>query len=296
MPFPKISIVTPSFNSKGLIADTINSVLGQNYPNLEYIIIDGGSNDGTAQIIEQHANQLSYWHSKKDNGQYDAINQGFAKSTGEIMCWLNADDMLLPKSLFVVAEVFEQLKEIEWVSSLQPGSWDARGHLAEIRTLPGFSKQAFLDGLYLPTTAKKGYWMQQESTFWRRSLWEKAGSSIPDSNLAGEFALWCKFYEYAELCGITYPLSGFRMIEGQRSEDHQTYMAEARKALNEARTNLNWDPKATNNLIYSPLATIPKLDNLLKQSYGYQGTYLKNQSPRDPNQSNWVMERVKFLP
>jgi hypothetical protein len=296
MPFPKISIVTPSFNSKGLIADTINSVLGQNYPNLEYIIIDGGSNDGTAQIIEQHANQLSYWHSKKDNGQYDAINQGFAKSTGEIMCWLNADDMLLPKSLFVVAEVFEQLKEVEWVSSLQPGSWDASGHLAEVRKLPGFSKQAFLDGLYLPTTAKKGYWMQQESTFWRRSLWEKAGSSIPNYNLAGEFALWCRFYEYAELCGITYPLSGFRMIEGQRSEDHQTYMTEARKALNEARINLHWDPKATNNLIYSPLATMPKLDHLLKQSYGYQGTHLKNQSQRDPNQSNWVIERVKFLP
>ena len=296
MPFPKISIVTPSFNSKGLIAETMNSVLGQNYPNLEYIIIDGGSNDGTAQIIEQHANQLSYWHSKKDNGQYDAINQGFAKSTGEIMCWLNADDMLLPKSLFVVAEVFEQLKEVEWISSLQPGSWDARGHLAEVRTLPGFSKQAFLDGLYLPTTAKKGYWMQQESTFWRRSLWEKADSSILDYHLAGDFALWCKFYEYAELCGISYPLSGFRMIEGQRSEDHQTYMTEARKALNEARGNLRWNPKATNNLIYSPLAAMPKLDHFLKQSYGYQGVYLKNQSQRDPNQSNWAIERAKFLP
>ena len=171
MPLPKISIVTPSFNSKGLIADTIKSVLGQNYPNLEYIIIDGGSTDGTVQIIEQFSDKLSYWHSQKDGGQYDAINQGFAKSTGEIMCWLNADDMLLPKSLFVVAEVFDQLKEVEWLSSLQPASWDASGQLAEVRTLPGFSKQAFLDGLYLPTTAKKGYWLQQESTFWRRSLW-----------------------------------------------------------------------------------------------------------------------------
>lgn len=296
MRFPKISIVTPSFNSQRLIADTINSVLGQNYPNLEYIMIDGGSTDGTAQIIEQFSSKLSYWHSQKDGGQYDAINQGFAKSTGEIMCWLNSDDMLLPGSLFVVAEVFEQLQVVQWLSSLQPASWDASGHLAEVRTLPGFSKQAFLDGLYLPTTAKKGYWMQQESTFWRRSLWEKAGSSIPNYPLAGDFALWCKFYEYAELCGITYPLSGFRMIQGQRSEDHQTYMSQARKALNEVRINLNWDSKATNGLIYSPLATIPKLDRLLKQSYGYQGTYLKNQNQRDPNQSNWLMERAKFLP
>jgi glycosyltransferase involved in cell wall biosynthesis len=296
MPYPKISIVTPSFNSKGLITDTINSVLGQNYPNLEYIMIDGGSTDGTAQIIEQYSNKLSYWHSQKDGGQYDAINQGFAKSTGEIMCWLNADDMLLPNSLFVVAEVFDQLKQVEWLSSLQPASWDASGHLAEVRSLPGFSRQAFLDGLYLPTTAKKGYWLQQESTFWRRSLWEKAGSSIPAYSLAGDFALWCKFYENAELCGLTYPLSGFRMIEGQRSEDHQSYMNEAQRALNEARKKLNWDPKTTNSLIYGALATTPKAEDFLKQSYGYQGAYLKNETQKILNQSNWVIEQKKFLP
>lgn len=293
---PKISIVTPSFNSKELIADTINSVLGQNYPNFEYIIIDGGSTDGTPQVIEQYANQLSYWHSKKDAGQYDAINQGFAKSTGEIMCWLNADDMLLPNSLFVVAEVFDQLKQVEWLSSLQPASWDASGHLAEVRFLPGFSKQAFLDGLYLPTTAKKGYWMQQESTFWRRSLWEKAGSCIPNFHLAGDFALWCKFYEHTELFGLTYPLGGFRMLEGQRSEDHQTYMSEAQRALDEARKKLHWDSKATNSLIYSALATTPKARDFLKKSYGYQGAYLKNEAQKIPNQSNWVIEQKKFLP
>jgi hypothetical protein len=296
MPLPKISIVTPSFNSKELITDTINSVLGQNYPNLEYVIIDGGSTDGTAQIIEKYSNKLSYWHSQKDGGQYDAINQGLAKSTGEIMCWLNSDDMLLPNSLFVVAEVFDQLKQVEWVSSLQPASWDASGHLAEVRTLPGFSKQAFLDGLYLPTTTKKGYWMQQESTFWRRSLWEKVNATIPNYHLAGDFALWCKFYEHAELCGLTYPLSGFRMIEGQRSEDHQNYMNEAQRALDEARRQSNWDPKATNSLIYGGLAITPKVKDFLKQSYGYQGNYLKNKTQKIPNQSNWVIEQKKFLP
>lgn len=296
MSFPKISIVTPSFNSKGLIADTIHSVLGQNYPNLEYIIIDGGSTDGTPQVIEQYANQLSYWHSQKDDGQYDAINQGFAKSTGEIMCWLNADDMLLPNSLFVVAEVFDQLKQVEWLSSLQPATWDASGHLAEVRSLPGFSRQAFLDGLYLPTTATKGYWMQQESTFWRRSLWEKVGPTIPNYSLAGDFALWCKFYEHAELCGLTYPLSGFRMIEGQRSEDYQTYMTEARKVLDDTRIKLGWDQKSTNSVIYSALASIPRVKDILKQSYGYQGNYLKNKTQKTPDQSNWMIEQKKFLP
>lgn len=296
MHFPKISIITPSFNSKGLISDTIHSVLGQNYPNLEYIIIDGGSTDGTAQVIEQYSSQLGYWHSQKDGGQYDALNQGFAKSTGEIMGWLNADDMLLPNSLFVIADVFSQLQQVEWISSLQPASWDASGHLAKVSSLPGFSKQAFLDGLYLPTTAKKGYWMQQESTFWRRSLWEKAGSSIPDYQLAGEFALWSKFYEHAELCGVSYPLGGFRMIEGQRSEDYLGYMKEANQALKEARKKLSWNPRSNNGLIYSDLAAIPKIKESLKKWYGYKGTFVENTIQRVPNESRWVIRHQRFLP
>ena len=111
MYYPKISIVTPSYNCKELIAQTIHSVLNQNYPNLEFIVIDGDSTDGTQQVLEQYSNSFAYWHSQKDQGQYDAINQGFAKSTGEIMGWLNADDMLLPNSLFVIAEVFAQQME-----------------------------------------------------------------------------------------------------------------------------------------------------------------------------------------
>jgi glycosyltransferase involved in cell wall biosynthesis len=106
-------------------------------------VIDGNSTDGTQQVLEHYSNSLAYWHSQKDQGQYDAINQGFAKSTGELMTWLNADDMLLPNSLFVVAEVFGQLAEVEWISSLQPASWDANGYLAQVNSLPGFNRQAF---------------------------------------------------------------------------------------------------------------------------------------------------------
>lgn len=293
--FPKISVVTPSYNCKGLISHTIESVLGQHYPNLEYIIIDGGSTDGTADVISQYAEQLAYWHSQKDGGQYDAINQGFAKSTGEIMCWLNADDMFLPNSLFVVAEIFAQLKSVDWISSLQPASWDANGYLAHIASLPGFSKQAFMDGLYLPTTTKKGYWLQQESTFWRRSLWEKAGSAIPNYNLAGDFALWCQFYEFAELTGVTYPLGGFRMITGQRSEDYKNYLKEAKVALDVTRNKLGWSAKDTNDLIYSQIRSIPRIGKFLKAHYGYLGSYIYKQDMKSLN-SHWSIEQKTFLP
>ena len=295
MQYPKISIVTPSYNCKALIAQTIDSVLNQHYPNLEYIIIDGNSTDGTQEVIKQYSNSLSYWHSQKDQGQYDAINQGFTKSTGEIMGWLNADDMLLPNSLFVIAEIFTQLAQVEWVTSLQPTSWDASGYLAQVNSLPGFSRQAFLDGLYLPTTAKKGYWLQQESTFWRRSLWEKAGASIPDYDLAGDFALWCKFYEHADLVGVSYPLGGFRMIEGQRSEDHENYMTQAKLALQTTRSKLSWNPKDTNPLIYLPVASFGAINSFLTKHYGYQGFYIQKHNPRKMD-SRWSIDSKKFLP
>ena len=201
----------------------------------------------------------------------------------------------MPKSLFVVAEVFESLSSVQWLSSLQPASWDANGRLAEVRNLPGFSKQAFLDGLYLPTTAKKGYWMQQESTFWRRSLWEKAGSTIPNYNLAGEFALWCKFYEHAELCGISYPLGGFRMIEGQRSEDYQSYMKEANSALKEMRNSMGWNGVSASSLAYSALADLPFAKSYITSRYGYEGSFIRNTSMKSQN-PNWVMEQKHFLP
>ena len=295
MHYPKISIVTPSFNCKEFIGDTISSVLNQGYPNLEYIIIDGASTDGTTQVIEQYANRLSYWHSKKDGGQYDAINQGFAKSTGDILCWLNADDMLLPRSLFAVGEIFAQFPQVEWISSLQPASWDARGYLSKVDSLPGFSQQAFLDGLYLPTTAKKGYWLQQESTFWRRSLWEKAGSTIPDYDLAGDFALWCQFYQHAQLYGVSNPLGGFRMLEGQRSEDYRGYMTQASQALSKIRKHHEWNLKATNPIIYSSLAQIPRINSYALPRYGYNGQRIEKINPRAID-STWQIIPHQFLP
>ncbi len=101
--YPKITIVTPSYNQGQFIEQTILSVIGQNYPNLEYIIIDGGSSDNTVEIIKKYEKHISYWVSEKDNGQGDAINRGFAMATGSILAWLNSDDYYLPNTLFTIA-------------------------------------------------------------------------------------------------------------------------------------------------------------------------------------------------
>jgi glycosyltransferase involved in cell wall biosynthesis len=102
----KISIVTPSYNQGQYLEETIQSVLDQNYPNLEYIIMDGGSTDNSVDIIKKYESQLAHWESKPDNGQADAIKRGFDMATGDILAWLNSDDYYLPDTFNQVSELF----------------------------------------------------------------------------------------------------------------------------------------------------------------------------------------------
>ncbi|HBB97281.1 MAG TPA: glycosyltransferase [Blastocatellia bacterium] len=112
---PRITIVTPSFNQGQFIEETIRSVLDQNYPNLEYIVVDGGSTDQTIEVIRKYERQISYWVSEKDRGQVHAINKGLARATGEIFGFLNSDDLYVPGTFAAVGEYFEKRPETGWV-------------------------------------------------------------------------------------------------------------------------------------------------------------------------------------
>lgn len=224
--YPKISIVTPNYNQEKYLEETILSVLNQGYPNLEYIIIDGGSTDGSVDIIKKYADKLAYWESVPDKGMYDAIRKGFEKSTGEIMAWINSDDMYQSKSFFTVSEIFSKYKEVNWLLGF-PSVYDAMGRIVECpHTLRQWSKYDLYIGQY--------QWIQQESVFWRRSLWEKAGSRIESAlKYAGDFELWFRFFNFEKLYVTTAILSGFRMRDGEQLSMKQkdAYDAEIRSVL-----------------------------------------------------------------
>jgi len=231
-----ISLITPSLNQAAFLEATIQSILQQNVVNLEYIIIDGGSTDSTVEIIQQYQEELTNWVSEPDKGQYHALNKGFAQTEGEIMGWLNADDLYTPWALQLVVDIFTSLPQVEWLTTLAPLKWDEYGRAVHIHRLEGYSQAGFYRADYLPGARPYALTcIQQESTFWRRSLWERAGGYIEEAYpLAGDFELWARFFQHASLYGVATPLGGFRDHASQKTAQHyQKYLDEACYILNQ---------------------------------------------------------------
>lgn len=212
--YPKITIVTPSYNQDQYLEDTIKSVVNQQYPNLEYIIIDGGSSDTSIDIIKKYENYLTYWVSEKDEGLYHALQKGFSISTGEIMAWINSDDLYHNKSLFAVAELFESLPEINWIMGKNTFYTDGGLVFQFEDSQESWSKWRLYD-------FNKRNFIQQESVFWRKSLWQRAGGYIDtDLKLAADFELWLRFFRYDKLYSTNLIFAGFRFRKGlQKSKD-----------------------------------------------------------------------------
>lgn len=203
--WPRVTVVTPVRNSAKYIEQTIYSVISQNYPNLEYIIVDGASTDGTIDIIRRYEKHLAWWTSEPDRSVYDAINKGFSRSSGEVLGWINASDVLHVGSLFVVGSVFRTFPKVEWLTG-RPTGLNQEGTVVHVGPVPHWSRRRFLMG------ANK--YIQQESTFWRRSLWEKAGGHVDGSKKdVGDFDLWVRFFRHARLYSVDSLIGAYRSHE-----------------------------------------------------------------------------------
>jgi len=212
----KISIVTACLNSIDYIEETIKSILNQNYPNLEYIIIDGGSTDGTIEVIEKYKSQIKYFISEKDLGHANALNKGFKVSTGEIMGFLNADDIYMPWTFETISEVFLSFADVNWITGIQSFIND-RGENIEVGLVLK-NIQDFLNYRY--------QWIQQESTFWKRSLWEKTGSCINEQyKFSVDTDLWARFFLHDRLYHLNSVIASFRHHPNCRSVNNLVTIA-----------------------------------------------------------------------
>jgi glycosyltransferase involved in cell wall biosynthesis len=222
--YPRITLVTPSFNQAPYLEKCLCSVLEQDYPNIEYIVVDGGSTDGSADIIKKYSSQFHWWASEPDQGQYHAIMKGFARSSGTIMGWLNSDDMLHPGALATVADIMSHGSPVEWLMGA-PTIRDARGRTVIVKPPIPWTRARYFSGNYK--------WIQQESTFWSRSLWERAGGTLDTRySFAADMELWFRFFRHARFFTANVLLGAFR-YHGDQKTGHsmEKYLREAEEIL-----------------------------------------------------------------
>jgi len=175
LPWPRISIVTPSLNQGHFIEETIRSVLLQGYPNLEYIVVDGGSTDNSVDIIKKYEPWLTYWVSEPDKGQSHAINKGFKRTSGEIMAWLNSDDIYTPGALHAVADAASRFGG-------EDGTWNGWliGRCLYQNLIENEIKEVLPSKPPADRVSLLKWRCPQRSTFWSRSCWERVGG-LPEN-------------------------------------------------------------------------------------------------------------------
>jgi glycosyltransferase involved in cell wall biosynthesis len=189
VPYPKITVVTLSLNQARFLESTLLSIRAQEYPNLEHMVIDGGSTDGSLPILERYASGFSYWVSEPDGGITPGLIKGFSRATGDIWCWVNSDDLLEPGALHEVASYFSKDPSARVVYG--DATWiDVEGNPIKPKKEHSFSRFIWdYDHNFIP----------QPSTFWRRELYDEVGGLDPKFQLAMDGDLWARFADVTPL-------------------------------------------------------------------------------------------------
>jgi glycosyltransferase involved in cell wall biosynthesis len=209
--YPRIGIVTPSYNQAAFIRATIDSVLGQEYPNLDYRVIDGASTDGTPEILAGYGDRIN-WVSEKDDGQTQAINKGLAMLRTDVLAFINSDDVYLPGTLAIVARYFHDHPDALWFTG-DHSIIDARGR--QIQPYVATYKRILRKKPTFRSLAVANY-IVQPSTFWRRELLEKIGPFDESLRYCFDYDFWMRAIRRYPLHVTSEPLSLFRVHGGSK--------------------------------------------------------------------------------
>ena len=232
--WPRITIVTPSFNQGSYLEQTVLSVLNQEYPNFEYIIMDGGSTDDSVKIIRRYEQYLSYWDSNPDGGQSAAVAAGFRRATGEILAWINSDDVYLPGVLRRVGQFFRSDNRLD-VCYGNMHVLDKEGKTVAERRVVNYSSNLLRLGFRYG-----GLGIYQPASFWRRNLYEKVGGLNPSLFFCMDNDLFIRFVmSGANFKFIQAPLYGFRAHPKSKTSMRQNIAELEFKALIE-KYDLDW--------------------------------------------------------
>ncbi len=198
---PLVSIVTPSYNQGRFLEATIRSVLEQEYPAIEYIIVDGGSTDDSVEIIQRYADRLAWWVSEKDQGQTDAINKGFARARGQVLAWLNSDDTYTPGAVSAAVAFLREHPEVGLV-------YGQANFINEVGQVIGRFPAAQTSYRRL----RRGFvHIPQQSAFFRADLWKKVAPLDPSFYFAMDYDLWVRLARLAPLQHVPQCWANFRL-------------------------------------------------------------------------------------
>lgn len=229
---PLVSIVTPSYNQGHFLEQTIQSVLTQDYPNLEYIIVDGGSTDNSLEIIHQYADKLSWWVSERDNGHADALNKGFAHATGEIYAWLNSDDTYQPGAIQQAVDYLLAHPNISMVYS-DANLIDEQGkYLGRFPARQTDYAHMLNGSVNIP----------QATTFFWAHLWQQVGPLDLTLKYAFDYDLWVRLAKVAPIVYLTETWANFRLHEAGKTAylDDRCYPDMIQVSLRERGRRFSW--------------------------------------------------------
>lgn len=266
---PKISVVVPTLNQCHLLRACLVSIVSQRYPNLELIVRDGGSSDGTHAVIEEFKAYIADYTSGPDAGHYAAVHSGLQAATGEILTWINSTDMLTPWSLRSAAATFCAHPHVAWLTG-RVTLMTASGAIHESKNPARSSRALYLAGKFDTP------WIQQEGTYFRSALWNKAGGSMDLTfDFAADLELWARFYRFEKLYTSSASLGIFRFHEGQRSEHgRHRYYQEALEIIERERQAVGWHQSRS---IYGMCAPPPIADLRSRPLTGSESASLGSQ-------------------